>query len=192
MTPTLRGGTVELVPFRVEDIDDTYISWLNDPRVNCFLEVRHVVQTRETTSAFVQSFYGDAEQYIWRVLYVDSGSWIGTATTYNIDRTHRYGEIGLLIGDCSFWGQGISREVIGLQLDFAFGPLGLRKITAGTYARNIAMNRGCELLGFSREGILRQQYQLRGEEYVDGYRWGLLAHEWRGAPRSSVPAEGTG
>lgn len=165
--------------FQEEHISDRYIGWLNDPQVNRFLEVRHVHQTYDTVLAYVRSFHGDAEKYMWGIYPNNITDLIGTATLYDINRHHGYGEIGLMIGEKDYWGKGASTEAIELIAQFAFETLELRRLTGGSYASNRGMNFTYKMLGFTREGILRKAHMLSPGVYVDGYRWGILVDEWR-------------
>jgi RimJ/RimL family protein N-acetyltransferase len=69
-------------------------------------------------------------------------------------------------------------EALTAVIDYAFGPLGLRRLEADTDPRNGASLRTLERLGFTREGLLRERWQV-GDEIPDSALWGLLAREWR-------------
>jgi RimJ/RimL family protein N-acetyltransferase len=75
------------------------------------------------------------------------------------------------------WGQGIMHEALTAVIDYAFGPLGLRRLEADVDPRNAASLRALERLGFTREGLLRERWQV-GDEISDCALLGLLAHEW--------------
>ena len=177
--PILRGPHYNLIPFTEAHITARYLGWLNDPEVNRFLELRLVHQTRETALAFVRSFFGETEKYMWAVCVNDGDEPIGTTTLYNIGRYHGCVEFGLLIGDKRYWGKGASEEAIELLARFAFDDLGLRRMTGGTYACNHGMNFTYRKLGFTLEGKERTAFHVRPGVYVHGLRWGLLADEWR-------------
>ena len=76
------------------------------------------------------------------------------------------------------WGQGFMHEALTAVIDYAFGPLGMRRLEADTDPRNLASIRALERLGFTREGMLRERWQV-GEEISDTLLLGLLAREWR-------------
>lgn len=174
----LHGATFTLRPFTTADISDRYLSWLVDPDVTRFLEIRHTPQTRETATAFVASFDGPAEKYMWGIYAGDAGM-IGTTTLYDINRVHGLSELGLLIGEKAFWGHGVSAETVNLVAGFAFDTLRLRRLCGGSYARNHGMNFTYRRLGFTLEGKQRKAFVIAPGEFVDGFRWGLLADEWR-------------
>lgn len=183
---TLTGCRFNLIPFNEEHISDRYIGWLNDPEVNRFLEVRFSYQTYETVRQYVRSFYCDTEKYIWGIYPKIDCALIGTATLYGINRYHGSGEIGLLVGDKGYWGRGASTEAIELIAQFAFDALGLRRLTGGNYAPNLGMSFTFKRLGFTLEGKLRRACFLSPGVYVDGYRWGILAEEWKARNRRSA------
>jgi len=178
----LQGAALTLRPFTVADISVRYLSWLVDPEVTRFLEIRHAVQTRETATAFVSAFAGPVEKYMWGIENRETGL-IGTTTLYDINRVHGLSELGLLIGDKEFWGHGVSAETVNLVAGFAFDTLNLRRLSGGSYARNHGMNFTYRRLGFTLEGKQRKAFTVAPGEFVDGFRWGLSAEEWRESRR---------
>ena len=125
---------------------------------------------------------------MWGIHPKETQKLIGTITLYNIDRKHGSCYFGILIGDRAYWGTGASTEAIRLVTDFAFGPLGLRRVTAGTYAPNHGIHFVMKRLGFRREGTLKQAYVMSPGVFVDGYMWALLADEWQ-ASQARLRAE---
>jgi len=180
---TLTGPHLSLIPFREEDICARYVGWLNDPEVNRFLEVRFHPQTPEMAQAFVRSFYGDVEKYMWGVSLNETRELVGTATLHTIDRHHGSAELGLMIGERTAQGKRTAVEVIELVLTFAFDMLRLRRITGGTYATNHPMNFTFKRVGFRCEAKCLQAYQVSPGTYVDGFRWALLVEEWQARRR---------
>lgn len=77
-------------------------------------------------------------------------------------------------------GQGIATALAQGLLVAAFADLGVRRVTAGCYADNVASARVLEKIGMRRE-----QHDIRGSwhaelGWIDGYDYALLADEWRG------------
>jgi RimJ/RimL family protein N-acetyltransferase len=77
------------------------------------------------------------------------------------------------------WGRGIGAGVARGLLDAAFGPLRLRRVTAGCYADNRASVRILEGVGMRREqhGVADSWHAELG--WVDGCWYAMLATEWR-------------
>ena len=86
-------------------------------------------------------------------------------------------EIGYLV-DPAHAGQGFGTEIARGLLRISFEVLGVRRVTAGCYADNLASVRILEKVGMRRE-----QYGLRDSwhselGWIDGATYGMLAEEW--------------
>ena len=109
------GEKYKLTPFTIEDVDENYISWLNDSNINKFLEIRHNKQTLKTVSDYIGEFYNIQEKYIWGIYPLD-GDLIGTVTLRSINRYDSSAELGLMIGATNYWGKLASEDSISLVL----------------------------------------------------------------------------
>lgn len=88
---------------------------------------------------------------------------IGTLKIGHIDWRIGTGDLGIMIGNLAYRGKGLSEKICRMALDYAFNILGLNRISAGCYEKNIAMCRCFERVGFSKIGIERQNVSLDGE-----------------------------
>jgi len=147
-----------------QDITDNYISWLNDPIINQYLDVRHTKQTKETVSNYVNSFYKEEEKYIWGIYHDEK--MIGTTTLAFFNKEDNSAEIGLMIGDTDYWGKSASDNAFNFILDFSFNKLKKDSITGGAYDENIGIAFTFKKLGFEK-GRVRHISQDN------------VAHEWR-------------
>lgn len=96
-----------------------------------------------------------------------------------IDAGIRAAEVGYWL-DADWEGRGLVTRAVTATLDWAFGPLGLRRVKLGAIASNERSIAVAERLGFRREGLFREAAVVSGVEHdVVGY--GLLAREWRSA-----------
>lgn len=76
------------------------------------------------------------------------------------------------------WGKGYAFEAATALLPFAFNDLKLHRLFADIDPRNEASCRVAVKLGFKLEGIMRENYWLKGE-WCSAAIYGLLADEWR-------------
>lgn len=106
----------------------------------------------------------------------DSGHVIGDCTVFDIHHTRR-AEIGYALGR-PFWGQGLMHEALTALVDYAFGPMDLRRLEADIDPANSASRRSLERLGFVREGLLRERWEVEGR-LSDSEMFGLLRSAWR-------------
>jgi RimJ/RimL family protein N-acetyltransferase len=106
------------------------------------------------------------------------GQYIGYCGLRNISSRHGIMELGIMIGDRDYWGQGYGREVIRLLLHYAFHYLGTRRIELTTHAKNERAIRCYLACGFVEEGRPRKVVWIEGE-YVDLVNMAILRDEWQ-------------
>lgn len=115
------------------------------------------------------------------------GRVIGDLTLWATDETLSVGEANWVF-DPDVGGHGYATEASRALLGLAFGHYGMHRVRAQVESRNTASARLCERLGMVREGLLRQDWYLKGE-WTDTLVYGLLADEWAGL-ESGVSADG--
>ena len=97
-----------------------------------------------------------------------------------IDGQAESGELGYWL-DADFEGRGLVTRAVTAVLDYAFGPLGLRRVGLVATIDNARSRSVAARLGFTQEGVLRE-----AAAFPDGRRdlvgYGLLAHEWHANP----------
>lgn len=94
-----------------------------------------------------------------------------SADSLELGTTHR-AEIGYWLAR-PFWGQGIMTDAVRVYVGYAFGELGLLRLTAHTFEFNVGSSRVLEKNGFRLEGRLRKHYCKDGE-FLDARLYGLL------------------
>jgi len=81
--------------------------------------------------------------------------------------------------------KGICTEAVDRLLEEAFNSLGYHKVTLRIAVGNHASDRVAEKLGFTREGVLREELLIRGN-WVDHSLWSLLDREFRAIRRGEM------
>ena len=105
------------------------------------------------------------------------GKLIGQCALFNFNHVAHTGELGITIGDKSYWGRGYGTEAIGLLIDYGFHHHNLNRIfltVIGNNARAIGAYKRC---GFVEEGRLRSHVWSSGA-YIDLVYMGILREEW--------------
>lgn len=77
-------------------------------------------------------------------------------------------------------GRGYATEAVAALIRVCFEDLGLRRVTANSFADNEASWRLMERVGMRREVHQRRESLHRSGEWLDGLGYALLAGEWRG------------
>lgn len=125
--------------------------------------------------------FADGTLFEWVIVRRHDDLAIGTCTLFHLDRENRRAEIGFTLARPD-WGQGFMTEALDRLAAFCFEELGLRRLEADVDPRNTASMRRLEGMGFRREGLLRERWNVGGE-LQDAVFFGLLAREWvRPAP----------
>ncbi len=91
-------------------------------------------------------------------------------------------EVGFTLAT-PYQGKGFATEAVSAVLDRLFRLQGLHRVMGECDARNTASAALMERLGFTREGLLRQQTFIKGE-WTDDLLFGLLAPEWLARDRT--------
>lgn len=107
----------------------------------------------------------------WTIHELAGGKLVGACDLSDIDRWHKRGEVGFVLGRGA-WGQGYAGEAVAAVIAHA-ATLGLRRLTARTHLGNRRSDAVLEKLGFEEEGLLRG-HVLRDGERRDVRVFGLL------------------
>ncbi|KHM52663.1 hypothetical protein NZ47_03425 [Anaerovibrio lipolyticus] len=174
----LSTGGVLLRQVVLSDCTPSYVSWLEDPEVNQYLETRWTEQTLESVRSFVQSQLGSENSILFAIMLEDDGRHIGNIKLGPINEHHHYADISYFIGDKSMWGKGIATKAINLVCGYGISDMNLHRIEAGTYAKAIGSQRALEKNGFIKEAVFRKQV-ITNNGYEDVYRYGLLMDEYK-------------
>lgn len=181
----------ELWPRRTERLElrppteaelDAVVAWRNHPEVT-----RWLLRTEVEPEAYRQLWRTGADDPLDHhvVAVADDGAVVGTLSLQVHDGMGQgpqspargsEGSLGYLL-DPVHHGLGHATEMVRAALDLAFGDLGLRRVTAGCFADNVASWRVMEKVGMRREqhGIRDSWHAELG--WVDGFTYALLADE---------------
>jgi RimJ/RimL family protein N-acetyltransferase len=184
--PTLTTDRLILRPFVQEDAADV-TRLVSDRRIaDTTLNIPHPYE--ETVAVAWIGTHADAaerdEGMTLAVTERTSGAIVG-AVGLTIARVNQRAELGYWIA-VEHWGRGYATEASRAMLDYAFGALDLRRVTAHCLTRNPGSWRVMEKLGMQREGRLRQ-HVVKWEMPEDIWIYGILREEWLKLTRAGDP-----
>jgi len=104
-----------------------------------------------------------------------AGPLVGTIGL-SLKREHVSAELGYWVG-VPWWGRGIATEAARAMVDFAFRELGMHRVHAHHFVRNIASGRVLEKCGMREEGVHRDAVRKWGR-FEDVRFWAILRPEW--------------
>ena len=151
---------ISIRPTRVGDATSEYVSWLSDPEVNCFLEVRHDPPDLDRLKLWIKVSESDDSRE--NFLVEDGGVPIGTASLINIDRINGTFGTGWMIGDKNYWGGTTSLQIMALLFEAGFGYSNMRKCFGRVYASHVKARMANRSIGMSEEARLEASHILDG------------------------------
>jgi len=159
----IRTERLRLVPFAEEFLTPRYVGWLNDPEVVRFSRQRHALHTLESCRRYWQSFHGTPHR-LWAIVEAAEGLGHVGNLSASIDPHDEVADLGILIGQRSAWGRGYGSEAWKAVCRHLFEGPGVRKITAGTYATNLAMLGIMRAAGMAEDGRRLRHALVEGAE----------------------------
>jgi RimJ/RimL family protein N-acetyltransferase len=161
---SLLGENIALRPFAEDDITDSYLGWLNDPRVTRFSNQRFRAHDRASSLAYLATFDASPNLFL-SVRRRDDDAAVGTMTAYRAV-PHGTVDIGIMIGDPTSWGRGWGQDAWNTLVGALLADMSVRKLTAGCAALNQGMIHLMERSGFALEATRKAQ-ELIGGKPVD-------------------------
>jgi len=144
----------------VDDVTQNYVNWLNDPRVNRYLETRHTHQTMDLCRSYVEEMLSNPAHNLFGIYLVGTGQHIGNTKLGFIHHHYQRAQLSLFIGEKNCWGKGFATETIKAITSWGFNELQLEKIDAGCYDENIGSLRAFLKSGYQVEGFYRKSVVL--------------------------------
>ena len=173
------GKRIRLRGMERNDILKSF-EWINDPEVNDGLAIYLPMSLRDEEQWFEQMAQRDQAEKPMAIEARDGEGWklIGNCGVFNIEWTNRSAELGIAIGEKSFWNQGYGTETMKLLLQHGFETLNLNRIYLRVYSTNPRAIRSYEKAGFVLEGTLREAAYRHGN-YANVHIMSVLRSEWK-------------
>lgn len=172
---TIDTPRLQLRELELHEVTAEYVGWLNDPKVNRFLETRFANHDEDTVRNFVKTVRVSDNEFLFGIFMRTNSVHIGNIKVGPINRHHNIADLSLFLGDRESWGKGYATEAIAALSNYAFSVLALRKLAASMYAANKASHRAFVKVGYRHEGLRRDHYTLDGAP-CDLIELGLFAN----------------
>lgn len=167
-------------------LDDAIRASLTD--LNQWLPWARMDYTSGDTTAFIrESVQAWKEDRAWDYSIrtrEDPSRHIGNISVWTTSKLGKIAEIGYWIRSDE-QSKGVCTESVDRLLEEAFDALGYHKVVLRIAIGNAASDRVAQKLGFTREGVLREELLIRGN-WVDHSLWSLLDREYRALRRSGA------
>lgn len=158
-------------PMELADLESV-LAWRNHPEVRRYMYRQHDISLDEHRRWY-ELASKDQQRHL--LIYEDGSTPLGFINIHEI-----------MPGGIADWGfyaapdapKGTGRALGKAALSYAFVESGMHKLCGQAIAFNKRSIQFHQKLGFTQEGILRQQY-FDGQQYHDVLCFGLLANEWQ-------------
>ena len=149
------------------------LAWRNTERVRRHMYTTHIISAAEHDAWFAKALTCQ-EQKHFIFLYNDRP--VGVASFSEINQQEQTAFWGFYLGEIDVL-KGAGSVMKFLAFDYAFGGLGLFKLSSEVLATNPSVVKLHKRFGFKEEGIFRA-HRLREEGRVDVYRLALFKDDW--------------
>ncbi len=176
-TQPLQTPRLLLRRFTMDDAQNMFDLWCNDPEVTRFLSWGPH-GTIDNTKRLLKSWkqrYEDTMFYNWCIEF--EGLPIGGIDLIMRSEKSLRAELGYCLSN-RYKGRGLVTEAACAVLTFAFEDVGLHKICAKHDVENPASGRIMQKLGMRQEGYMKLDAQRLDGTYSDMVLYGILRDEW--------------
>ena len=110
---------IYLRPLSLSDVNEKYLSWVNDPSVTEYLKIGKQRLNRSDLVKYIEDSPNKG-RHNYAIITKNSHKHIGNCSIYSIEQEKSKFEIGYLIGEKNFWGGHYSSMVIFNLLKIGF------------------------------------------------------------------------
>jgi len=171
------GKKVRLRPIERDDLP-RFVRWFGDPEVRRHLLIYvpfSMAQEERWFEGMLNAM--DRQESVLMAIETEDGVHIGNIGLHRINWKDRNAELGIVIGEKSYWSQGYGTDAIRLLLGLGFREMNLHRVYLRVDADNARGIRCYEKAGFRHEGTFRDVVFREGV-YHDQYVMSILEAEF--------------
>lgn len=144
----LNQGKVILRLKKPEDASNDY-KWLKDPELARLDAIKPLtISFREYLTAYASVLSHTSLKKRQFAIETRGGEHIGNCACYNINKIKGEAEVGIMIGNRRFWGQGYGSDAITALVDYIFRETDLNRLRLKTLDYNFRAQRCFDKCGF--------------------------------------------
>jgi RimJ/RimL family protein N-acetyltransferase len=171
----LKTPSCILRPFTMDDAEDMFSEWCQDPLVTEFLSWEphtSIEMTKAILKLWVDA-YNTPHTYRWAIVSPQTHKVIGSIDCVKFNEQHERAEIGYALSQ-TYWNQGIMTDALHAVMHFLFTEVGVNRIMARHYLANPKSGRVMEKCDMVKEGIFREFHKAKDGTYLDMVQYGII------------------
>ncbi len=147
----IEGEKVVLRALEKDDIENCW-RWVNDPKITEGLTMIFPISKYEEEQWY-EGYIKNNKDKIFAIEV--EGEHIGNIGLHGIDWVNRKAELGIMIGEKEYWGEGYGTDAITTLLRYAFTRMNLHRVQLRVFEYNERAIRCYKKCGFTEEGVMR-------------------------------------
>lgn len=142
-----------------KDISKKYQSWMNDYEVHKYTEQKYTKHSLASIRKFVKEKNNSKNEFLYGIFLKKKNikTHIGNIKIGPINFIHKNAELSYFIGEKDLWGKGYADMAIKEAIKIA-KKIGIKKLKAGCYEKNIGSKKVLEKNKFKLEGKLESEF----------------------------------
>ncbi len=171
---------IELQPFSLDNVRLHY-KWNIDREIGFYdSEANQKFESFESFLSRMKSSVNSSNETskLFEIVESESGRVIGVVDLYGIDFFNKRCFVSCTIGEKKYRGRGYGKEALNQSLKYCFKELDMKKVGATSLDFNHTWQRVLMLVGFRREGILRNHICKEGV-FRNKIIYSMLESEYR-------------
>ena len=162
----VKGNRLVLKILYPENVTQSYLDWMRDEDIIQFMECREKTYELEDFKDYAKRVAESHNDFLFGIYTSSDNVHIGNIKIGEINQLHKFGNLGLMIGEKKYWGKGYGTEAVKLATENAFHKLHLNKLIAGIYGNNTGCYKAFLKAGYNKVGRL-EKHRLHKAKYVD-------------------------
>ncbi|MEW6142512.1 MAG: GNAT family N-acetyltransferase [Chloroflexota bacterium] len=149
----ITGEKVRLRPKTVKDASNDYL-WRKDEELSRLdAAIPLSISYGEYLLFYGEELYGAKDDHYRFGIETLDGRHIGNCAVYNFDNSRKEAELGVMIGDRAYWGQGYGADAVGTLVQYVFSNTDLKRLHLKTLEWNVRAQKcflKCGFVSFGR------------------------------------------
>ena len=168
--------TIYLRQLCLNDVNEKYLSWVNDPLITEHLEIGKEYLKYDDLARYVENT-PKRGRHNYAIITKNSEHHIGNCSIFSIKTDNKQFEIGWFIGEKNFWGGHYSSMIIFYLHKIGFTEMGLEKCIGYVDRKNIKARMTNKFSGY-REKEREIRYKEKANKNITYIKLEITKKEW--------------